>query len=127
MYLQVITVQEISGEDTRGCLGAQWGQRGRSLPPHSSHGEVQPIHAVQPLLLRCHVEGFHGRRGMVQDAGSAQHLTVEVINQRRQATRLHPQEGLTGGALEKVLQASTPSVAEVLLLFCGVGQKLRLH
>lgn len=128
MYLQVITVQEVSGKDTRGCLGPQRGQRGGFLSPLSSRGEIQPFHTVQPLLpLQCHVEDIHGRWGMVQDAGSAQQLTVEVIDQ--QASGLHPQQRLTGGAFEKVLQASTPSVTEVLSFFRGVGQslELRLH
>lgn len=111
MYLQVTAVQEVRGKDTRGCLGAQCGG---FLSPLSSHGEVQPIHTVQPSLpLRRHVEGIHGRRRMVQDAGGAQHLTVEVINQSQQATGLHPQERLTRGAFKEVFQASAPGATEV--------------
>lgn len=128
MYRQVGAVQEVCGKDTSGCLGAQWGQNGGFLSPLSSHGEVQPVHTVQPRLrLRCEVEGIHGRQDMVQDAGRAQHLTVEVINQSQQAPGLHPQKRLTGGALEKVLETSTLSPTEVLFLTHGVRLEIRLQ
>lgn len=63
---------------------------------------------------------------MVEDAGSAQHLTVEVIDQSQKATRLHPKERLTSGAFKEILQASTPGVTKVLFLFCVVHESLKL-
>lgn len=127
MYLQVISVQEVRGKDTRRRLGAEWGQRGGFLSPHFSDCEVQPVHTVQPgLPLQCQVGGIHGRQGMVQDAGGAQHLTVQVIDQSQRTTGLHPQERLAGGAFEKVLQASAPGVTQVSSVFCGVRESPEL-
>lgn len=43
---------------------------------------------------------------VVQDAGRAQHLAVEVVDQRQAAVRLHAQQRGAGGALQEVFQAS---------------------
>lgn len=46
----------------------------------------------------------HGGGGVVQDAGRAQHLAVEVVDQRQAAVGLYAQQWGARGALQEVLQ-----------------------
>lgn len=139
MQLQVCAVQKICREDAGRCLRGQWGQTGPAVTfvntafspspqsadrvPTSSasnHGDVQPVHAVQGGVAKVQPRRMGGEaqvgcvhRGgrVVQDAGCAQHLAVEVIDEGEPNIRLHAQKTGAGGALQEVLQASTSCAA----------------
>lgn len=127
MQLQVRTVQEISREY---ALWRVWGHKGGSrtpvpIPaaaaaavhpaPSASHGNVQPVHAVQRGVSKvqagrvrgeAEVGGVHGGGRVVQDAGGAEHLAVEVVDERQPPVWLHSDQGRSRGALQEVLQAA---------------------
>lgn len=132
VQLQVRAVQEVGREDAGRRVRHQWRQARtpvsvarRSADPGSpvlhaaaapvAHGDVQPVHAVeggvakvQPrrVVGEAQVGRVHGGRGMVQDAGRAQHLAVQVVDQRQATTvGLHAQQRRPRGALQEVLQA----------------------
>lgn len=132
--MQVCAVQKIGREDTRWSVRRQWCQTCPPVPfasspssssPHSAasasstgaphHGDIQPVHAVQRGVAKvqpCRMGGeaqvgcVHGGGRMVQDAGCAQHLAVEVVDQSQAAIWLHAQQRGTRGALQEVFQAS---------------------
>lgn len=116
-----------------GAQGTQWGEP-CNLVARPSHGDIQPVHAVQGMVSEVQARGVgrvarqligvHGRGCVVQDAGGAQHLTVKVVNQGQGPARLHTQEGFARGALQEVLQTSISCVAYVLI---NGGRCLQLH
>lgn len=148
VQLQVRTVQEVGREDAGGSVRRQGSQARPPVsvahPPSSAspspashapapsaaaphHGDVQPVHAVQSGVSKVQPRGVrgeaqvgrvHGGGGMVQDAGRAQHLAVEVVDQGQASVWLHAQQGDTRGALQEVLQ---PPAARAGLRHRGGG------
>ena len=129
MQVQVRAVQKIGREDARRSVWRQRGQTRSNVSSSSTvpsaapapstgaphHGDVQPVHAVQGGIAEVQPRGVgreaqvgrvHGGRWVVQDTGRAQHLAVEVVDQRQGAVGLHAQQRGTCGALQEVLQAS---------------------
>lgn len=62
---------------------------------------------------------------MVQNTVSAQHLVVEVIDQRQWAVRLHAEKRSTGGALQEVLEVDSSRAWPVLELLGRSGNRVR--
>lgn len=138
-------------------MRAQWGQNGGAFAPPAdpdavdapasipaaaaapgaarAHGYVQPVHAVQGgvpevqaggVRGEAEIAGVHGRR-MVQDAGRAEHLAVQLVDQRQRTIRVvgaAAQQRRARGALKEVLQTATAAVLEVpqSMLGCGGGR-----
>lgn len=135
MQLQIMTVQEICGENTGGGLRIERGQARIETKAHA-HRQIQPVHAVQAgvsqiqpqvsevpggrgrargwvargdreVQFRC----IHGRwEGLVQDAGRAEHLVVEIVDERQTlpaALGVRTQQRGARGALQEVLQTPT--------------------